>query len=82
MTKQQFKYSFTRTIIVIALWGLFAFAMSFFYYFLKDKGIIWDNPSCNEIPWNGRKVIFGILSLSSFVLMIVQVVYSWDQEKE
>lgn len=71
-----------QTALVIFIWAILAFGMSVVYYWLKDVGFIWDNPDPgNDSPgWNGRKVIFGIVGIASFILTIVKIVLIWDKD--
>jgi len=72
-----------QTSMVIFIWALIAFAMSILYYWLKSIGFIWDNPEPirETLPWNGRKVIFAVTGLASFILAIVKVVIIWDETR-
>lgn len=69
-----------KTWIIVLAWAILAFLMSAFYYFLKNIGLIWDN--IGDDTWNTRKVIVGIVSLASFVLMIVSIVLVWNDKSE
>ena len=81
-----------HTALAIFLWGILAFTMSIIYYWLKDKGLIWDEPDqyklpdgtwqCNEMSWNTRKVIMGLLGLASFVLTVIKIIFIWDEENQ
>lgn len=71
--------------ITILVWGISSFLMSILYYWLKEKGMIWDNPEFildpnshtyyhDEASWNGRKIIFAVMGISMFFLMVTKVV--------
>jgi hypothetical protein len=72
-----------QTAVVIFTWAVLAFVMSIFYYWLKSVGLIWDNPGnfAGNETWNSRKVIFGIVGLSSFILAIVKISIIWGDDK-
>jgi hypothetical protein len=80
-----------KTFGIIIIWAIGGFLMSMFYYWLKSKGLIWDNPDQYRLPdgtyknsdidWNGRKVIFAIVAIASFTLTIVSIVNIWNDNK-
>lgn len=71
-----------KTMLAVISWAVIAFCMSILYYWLKSKGIIWDNPTDPKMDfdWNSRKVIFGIVSLTSFIMLIVSIISIWDKD--
>lgn len=77
-----------QTALVIFFWGLLSFCLSILYYWLKEKGIIWDNPDWVKLPtgewhkiefdWNSRKVVFAIMSFGYFVLTVFRIILIWN----
>ena len=80
----------TKTMLAVITWAVIAFCMSILYYWLKTKGIIWDEPDYIKLPdgtikfkeftWNSRKLIFGIVSLTSLAMLVISIINIWDDK--